>query len=274
MRLSRGWGPLRFLLVVAVLVLFMSPLLFMFLGSLRVPGLPPPEGFEFLPDPMRERNYLTVFEISEMTTFLRNSAVVVALAVPITVVVGSWAGFAIATASSVARRRMVAASLIALMIPLSALWVPRFVLFKWAGLTGNLGSLIAPALMATTPFYVLLFALSYARLPRSYFEVATLEGLSPLATWRTVAWPLTRPVAGAVAILAFVFHWSNLVDPLLYLSDAGTYTLPLGLRALQTFDPTNYPILLAASLIATVPPVVGFMVMQRAFFRHIVEVRG
>jgi multiple sugar transport system permease protein len=159
-----------------------------------------------------------------------------------------------------------------LMIPLSALWVPRFVMFRWAGLIDTLWPLMLPALMATTPFYVLLFALSYARVPKELYEAARLENMSPLAIWRRVAWPLAKPTAFAVAVLAFTWHWSNFVDPLLYLSSAENFTVTLGLRALQTLEPTNHPILLAGAVLVSLPPIIAFLAAQRSFFAKTLEV--
>jgi multiple sugar transport system permease protein len=76
-----------------------------------------------------------------------------------------------------------------------------------------------------------------------------------------------------VAVLAFVAHWSNFVDPLLYLTDTDKYTVPLGLRSLQTLEPQNFPLLLAAAVIATLPSVVAFLLVQRAFFTKALDVR-
>ncbi len=257
--------------IVAVSLLFLAPLAFMIAGSLRRPGLPPPDGFEFLPDPIQTRNYEDVSLFVPLWTYIRNSAIVAAVAVPVTVLVASWAGFAIATSSPKTRRRLVGLSLVCLMVPVSALWVPRFVMFEWAGILDSFVPLVLPALMATSPFYVLLFALVYSRIPRELYEAAALERLSPLSIWRKVAWPLARPAAFAVAVLAFVFHWSNFVDPLLYLSDERLYTVPLGLRSLHALEPTLYPILLAASVMVTLPGVVAFFLAQRTFLGRTVD---
>lgn len=259
-----GRWPRR-IATVAVSLLFLAPLAFMVAGSLRQPGLPPPDGFEFVAEPVTARNYRDVTLFVPLWTYVRNSALVVAVAVPVTVLVASWAGFAIATARPGIRRWLIAASLVCLMVPVSALWVPRFVMFEWAGILDSFVPLMLPALMATSPFYVLLFALVYARVPRELYEAAALERLSPLATWRKVAWPLARPAAFAVAMLAFVFHWSNFVDPLLYLSEQSLYTVPLGLRSLHALEPTLHPILLAASVVVTLPGVVAFFLAQRTF---------
>lgn len=266
------WGAKRLFFTIALCGIFLLPLAFMFIGSLRTPGLPPPDGFEWLPSPLRLTNYQTIFLFLPLWTFLRNSLIVVVVAVPITVVVASLAGFVIATGSRRTSRILIALSLVTMMIPATALWIPRFALFRWVGLVDTLVPLMMPALMATTPFYVLLFALAYSRVPRALFEAARLEGLSPAQVWLKVAWPVGKPVAFAVAVLAFAFHWSNFIDPLLYLSSEDSHTIPLGLRSLAALEPTNHPILLAASVIAAAPPIIAFLIAQRAFFRDTLEV--
>lgn len=251
-------------------MLFSLPVLFLVAGSLRLPGLPPPEGFEWIPDPVSRDSYKFVFNLVPLHRHIANSMLVVGIAVPLTVLVASWAGFAIVRSRTRFGRRVLLLSVVALMIPPVALWVPRFVLFRQLGLTGTLWPLIAPALMATTPFFVLLFAAWYARLPATIFEAAALEAASPMAVWRRIALPLSGPAIAAIGVLAFVFHWSNFTDALLYLNRADTYTVPLGLRALQTLEPTNFPILLAGAVIATVPAVVVFLVAQRSLFKEVV----
>jgi multiple sugar transport system permease protein len=243
----------------------------MVLGAMRPAGLVPPDGFEFFPRFASWTNFSLVFHFVPMGLYLRNSLFVVAIAVPITVLVASWAGFAIATASPRRQKALIVMTLAAQMVPLSALWIPRFAIFKWAGILDTPLPLIAPALIATAPFYVLIFALAYSRIPKDLFAAAELDGWSPFSVWRRVAFPLAEPAAFAVAVLAFVAHWSNFVDPLLYLNDPDRYTVPLGLRALQTLEPANYPILLAAAVIATGPPVIAFFLVQRAFFRKTLE---
>lgn len=262
----------RALAVVLLSGLIVLPLYFMVAGSLRTPGLPPPDGFEWLPDTLRWQNYRDVSGFVDVWAYMKNSVIVVLIAVPITVLVASWAGFAIATATPRLQRILVLSSLIALMVPVGALWIPRFVMFKWLGLTDTLVPLIVPALMATTPFYVLIFGLVYSRLPKSLYEAARLEGLSPFAIWRRVAFPLGKAAAFAVGVLALAWHWANFTDPLIYLSSEEHFTLPLGLRALQSLEPTNHPLLLAGAVIATVPPVIAFMFVQRAFFSRTLEV--
>jgi len=258
--------------MVFVAVLFSLPLVFMISGSLRSPGLPPPDGVEWFPRPLAWSNYEAVSGFIPLELHVLNSLLVVGVAVPVTVFIASWAGFAIARAKHRLQRGLIVLSLAALMVPVTALWIPRFVMVRWAGLMDGLVPLMLPALMATSPFYVLLFALVYSRLPRSLFEAAELDGLGAWGTWRKVALPLSRAAVFAVAVLSFVVHWSNLVDAVLYLSTPERFTLPMGLRALQTLEASNHPILLTAATIATIPPVIAFLAVQRALFTRALEV--
>ncbi|CAN5335189.1 carbohydrate ABC transporter permease [soil metagenome] len=250
---------------------FVVPLVFMVTGSLRRAGLPPPRTPEFLPSPLAFDNYDRAFELVNIPRFTLNSLIVVAFAVPLTVVFASWAGFAMSRLSRRWAGVLIAVSLIALMIPLTALLVSRFAIFRTLYLTDTYVPLIAPSLMGTSPFYVLLFFWSFRRLPPELFEACRLEGMGPLAVWGRVAMPLVRPVTVAVAVLTFVFTWSNFLDPLIYLFDQDKFTVPLGIKSLAELDRQNFPLLLAGAVTATGPVIGAFLYVQRFFLQ---EFRG
>jgi multiple sugar transport system permease protein len=254
-----------------VTLLFALPLVFMVTGSLRKAGLPPPRTPELLPSPLAFANYERAFELVDLARYALNSLIVVAAAVPLTIVVASWAGFAMSRLSRRSAGALIALSLVALMVPVTALLVPRFAIFRALGLTDTYWPLIAPALVGTSPFYVLLFYWSFRRLPQDLFDACRLEGLSPFAVWWRVAMPLVRPVTVAVALLAFVFTWGNFLDPLIYLFDQDKFTLPLGLKALAQLDRQNFPLLLAGAGAATAPVIAAFLYLQRYFLQ---EYRG
>ena len=258
-------------MAVAVTVLFLLPLWFMVAGSLREPGTPPPRTPELVPRPVSTEAYARAFELVDLGRYALNSLAVAAITVPAAVLVASWAGFALVLVGRRARGALLTASFVALMVPVTALLVPRFALFRWLGVIDTWVPLVAPALMGLTPFYVLLYYWSFRRLPPDILDAARLEDLSPFAMWRRLAMPLVRPVTAAIALLAFIASWSNFLDPLVYLFDVNLFTLPLGLRSLSVLDRTNYPVLLAAAVVATVPVVVVFAIAQR-FFLH--EDRG
>jgi multiple sugar transport system permease protein len=268
---DRRFGGWRLPVAVALATLFVLPLWFLVAGSLREPGTVPPRTPELLPHPISTQAYSDAFEIVDLGRYLLNSIAVAVLTVPAAVLVASWAGFALLMLAGRTRVVLLTLSFVALMIPITALIVPRFTLYRWLGLTDTWVPLVAPALLGLSPFYVLLFYWSFRRLPAELFEAARLEDVRPFTMWRRLAMPLVRPVTVAVAMLAFIASWGNFLDPLVYVFDPDLYTLPLGLRSLSVLDRTNYPVLLAAAVVATAPVVVAFAVAQR-FFLH--EDRG
>jgi multiple sugar transport system permease protein len=246
-------------------VFFLLPLVYMVTGSLRKAGLPPPRSPELVPSPLAWDNYERAFELVDLPRYAVNSLIVAAFAVPLSVLVASWAGFAMSRLTGRSRTVLIAVSLTALMVPVTALLVPRFAVFKQLGLIDTYAPLIAPALIGMSPFYVLIFYWAFQRIPEELYEAARLEGLTALQTWRRVAMPLVRPVTFAVALLAFVVTWSNFLDPLIYVFDQERFTLPLGLKLLAQLDPQNFPLLLAGAVVATAPVVVAFLAAQRYF---------
>ena len=257
----------------ALATLFVLPLWFLVAGSLREPGTVPPRTPELLPHPISTQAYSDAFEIVDLGRYLLNSIAVAVLTVQAAVLIASWAGFALLLlAAGRARVVLLTLSFVALMIPITALIVPSgSPSTAGLGLTDAWVPLIAPALLGLSPFYVLLFYWSFRRLPAELFEAARLEDVRPFTMWRRLAMPLVRPVTVAVGMLAFIASWGEFLDPLVYIFDPDLYTLPLGLRSLSVLDRTNYPVLLAAAVVATAPVVVAFAVAQR-FFLH--EDRG
>jgi multiple sugar transport system permease protein len=253
----------RFVVPGFVAALFAAPLWFMVVGSLRPAGLPPPRTLEVLPPEPTLAAYARLPELIPLVRYLANSALVVAVAVPLTVLVASLTGFGLRLLGPAARRRAVVGLLVVLLVPGTAVWATRFELFRLAGVVNTYVPLVAPALLAVSPVLVLVYAWSFGGIPDSQLQAARLEGARWLAVWRRIALPQVRPATLAVAVLAFTFHWANFIDPLLYLHSGDRYTYPLGLQFLRLLNPTDWPLLMAGCVIATLPCVAVFLLAQR-----------
>jgi multiple sugar transport system permease protein len=266
---SAGRGGRALLWYTAVLLvgtLFLLPLVWVLSASLRQPGLPPPLGIEWLPQPLAWSNYRRIFGIVPLGSYLLNSLLVVALAVPLTLVTASWAGLAMAQLHARLQRVLLTLAIGLLMVPVTALWLTRYVLFAWLGLIDTIWPLIAPAFMGSSPLFVLLFYWTFRRVPQDTWASAQLDGAGPLRIWRSIALPLARPTSIVVAVLTFVMYWSDYISPLLYLKSERNYTLPVGLQLLQQMDRTNWPLLMAGSIVMIVPILILFGAVQRYFW--------
>ena len=247
-----------------VSALLAVPLAIMVMGALHSPGEPPPVGVELLPGSPTLAGFERAFELVPLWRQLLNSLTVVVVAVPLTVVCASVTGFAITRLRGRWHGIAIGFTLVCLTIPAAALWVPRFAIYRSLGVLDTYVPLIAPALVGTSPLLILLCYWSARAVPRDLIDAARLAGMGPLRVWWHVVLPLTRSTALAVGTLAFVAHWSNFVEPLLYLFDTAKATLPIGMSSLRQLGPTDVPVLLAGALVATLPPVLVFAFAQRA----------
>jgi multiple sugar transport system permease protein len=250
----------------AIAAIFVIPLLWVVAFSLRQTTLPPPVRIEWLPSPLMWGNYAQIFQLIPLGLYIRNSLIVVALALPITLVIASWAGFAMAQLGEHTRRHLMLLAIILLMVPVTSLWVTRYILFTRLGLIDSIWALIAPAFMGSTPFFVLLFYWTFRRIPLELFESARLDGAGVLDVWASIAMPLARPTIVAVGVLAFSLYWSDFLNPLLFLKSDARYTLPVGLSLLKEMDETNWPLLMAGAVIMTAPMILLFLLVQRYFW--------
>jgi multiple sugar transport system permease protein len=263
-----GW---RVLAGVAAAALFLAPIAFMFTTSLRQIGVPLSRQLEWFPQSPSWDNYPVAIDLAGMGQSALNSAFVVVLAVPLTILVASLAGFAMSQLPQRARLVLTLMSFAVLMIPVTAVWLPRFVLFKQAGLLDSRLALVVPALGGTSPFFVLLFLWTFLRVPIEIYESARLEGAGALRVWAGIAMPLARPTIVAVGMLAFVTYWGNFIDPLLYLRSPEKMTLPYSLQILHQLDATNWPLLMAGAVLVTAPVALVFVVAQRSFLQQFRE---
>jgi multiple sugar transport system permease protein len=264
-RLRLGDAALFHVAALAAAALFVAPLLWVVFASLHPAG-EPLRGALSLPAAPAWSNYALVFELVPLGQYIGNSLLVAALAVPMTIVVASWAGFAMAQLPPRERYLLLALAVALRMVPVTALWLTRFVLFTQLGLIDTIWPLLAPVWMGSSPLFVLLFYWSFRRTPEALFESARLDGMGAFGIWARVAMPLARPATMAVGVLTFVQYWSDFINPLLYLKSEQRYTLAVGLRILQQMDLTNWPLLMAAAVVMALPVLLLFLVAQRAFW--------
>lgn len=250
---------------VGLALLFLLPLVWTASASLRQPGLPPPRYIEWIPSPISWSNYAKIFDLLPFARYTFNSLFVATLAIPLTLLTASWAGFALAQLRAHWRSRLVTLSIGLLMVPITALWLTRFLMFNAMGLNNTYGSLLAPALAGSSPLFVLLFYRAFRRLPLELYEAARMEGASAWHVWWGVAMPLARSTIAVVTVLTFLLYWSDFINPLLYLKSQSLYTLPVGLQQLQQMDKTNWPLLMSGSMLMTLPAVVMFALVQHYF---------
>ena len=259
----RAGTILRYGLLCGVSALVVLPLVWAVVASLK----PLDEVYAFPPDWSLDNpqwsNYPTAAAKLPQLRFGLNSMVITVASVVGAVLTSSMAGYAFARLGWRGKRIWFVLLLASMLIPAQVLLIPRFLIVQWLGWVGTYKPLIVPAWLGGGAFNVLLFRQFFRSIPREVEEAALLEGASRWQIYCRIMLPMAKPAEVAAALLSFVFHWQDFLNPLIYLSDFQTYPLSLGLRMYQSMAGTWANLLMAAALMSLLPVVVVFVVCQK-----------
>ncbi|MCU1527946.1 MAG: sugar transporter permease, partial [Frondihabitans sp.] len=217
------------LIIAAVFAL--GPLLWTLTTSLRTPAASfnnPPQWF---PVDWDFSNYTAVFHQLPIGQFFLNSVVVTLLIVVGQTVTCSLSGYAFAMISFPGKNTIFGIFLATMMVPIQTIIIPVFVILKDLGLTGSIASLIIPALGSA--FGTFLMRQYFMQMPKELGEAARIDGASQFGVFRHIYIRMASPAVATLAILNFSGFWAEYYRPLIFLNQQNTFTLPLGLVALQ-----------------------------------------
>ena len=210
-------------------------------------------------------NYSEVLVGQDLATNVVNSVVVTGISVPLTVLLASMAAFAIARIPGWPSAFVFGAFLIGMAVPAQVNMIPQYVLFRELGLTNSLTGLVLINIVVTLPIGIFILTGFMKTLPKELFEAASVDGVPPWRTYANIVMPLSLPSVSALSIFLLVIHWNELLYPLLFITDPAKATLPKALLDFKGEYLTNYPLLFTGVLIASVPMVVAYVLLQRFF---------
>lgn len=154
-----------------------------------------------------------------------------------------------------------------LMVPPQLYIIPQYQIMVYLDWLNTLRALIVPGLFSA--FGVFLLRQFFLALPRDLDEAARLDGCNPLQVYWHVMLPLARPGLMALGVLTAIWSWNELLWPLIVNTDPETMTLSAGLASLQGQRLTDFPVLMSGALMASLPMIILFCVMQRQFISSI-----
>lgn len=192
-----------------------------------------------------------------------NSLAISVVAVALSVVLSLLAGYVLAKQTFPGRALVSLFVVATLMIPAEVVLIPQFDLIASIGWVNSFWAVIIPR--AAEAFGVFLTRQFMLSLPDELLEAARLDGAGELRVLWSVVLPLCRPLIGVLIAVTFMYRWNEFAWPLTALRDPDLYTLPVGLAFLQGQDSTDYPTLMAAALLSSLPVLVLFAVAQRSF---------
>lgn len=255
-----SWG--RTIAIVAIGVIFVGPLVWMALASLKtnVDIHNSAKMFAFEPT---LGNYETVFGQADFIRYIWNSFYVASMATGLSLLLAVPAAYAMGKFVMGKSAQVV---LLARIIPGVSLLVPWYYLFAQVGLVGSYAALILSLMFISLPLILFIMMPFFMALPEEVEEAALVDGLTHIGAFLRITLRLSVPGIVTAGILSFIFAWNNFLFPLV-LSGAGTKTLPVAIFDFVGYASIDWGGLMAAAVVVTVPIMVIALFAQR----HIVS---
>ncbi|WP_187415053.1 carbohydrate ABC transporter permease [Nonomuraea sp. PA05] len=264
-RFERGLFALLKPLVIAFLFLITAfPFLYMVMLSVRDIQELILEPGSLWPNAITLDTYVNVLTRQGFLTFLKNSAIISIASVAVTLLISIPGAYAVARLRFFGRRQVHFLFLAVYLFPAIVLAIPLFVLFTMIGLRGSLIGLILVYIAQTVPVTVYMLRNYFETVPQSVEEAAAIDGCTRLSTiWRVVL-PLSKPALMATGLYAFMIAWNEFLFALLFLVERReSWTVSLGLSQLAGSIEIPTTVLMAGSVVLTLPIVIVFFASER-----------
>ncbi len=280
-RQELAWKAGIYVVLFAGSVLFVAPFVWMVTASFQSVGdmfrWPP----SWIPRNPSFDNYVTFFEQERIGRLFFNSAYVALSVTVLQLFTSSLAAYTFAKRRFPGRDLLFLITLGTLMIPGQVTLIPNYVILKnipffggndWTGSGGSgwldsYWGLIVPS--SVSAFGIFLMRQYMKTIPDDLLDVARVDGATEFRIFAQIVMPLCRPALAALGIFTFTYQWDDFFWPLVIISSEELRTLPLGLALFVTRNRTAWDLLMAGSVITTVPVLLVFLFFQRHFIRGI-----
>lgn len=263
---------LHAILIVVSLVMII-PFVWMILTSFKTVGeaiqLDP---YIFFPSKFRTEAFVSVFASNNFLNLYKNTILLIAFRILCAIVTASMAGFAFGRLRFKGSELAFSLVLVQMMIPSQIFIIPQYQMISRLGMTNTTFALVFPGLV--TAFGTFLMRQAYKILPKDIEDAAKIDGLNIGKTFLYVLAPLTKSCLVALSVFTAVFAYKELMWPMIVNTSKDSLVLASALAKMKGQYVSNYPELMAASLIACVPMIVLYFIFQRQFIEGIATSGG
>jgi multiple sugar transport system permease protein len=256
-----GAGVYALLLLGAAVAII--PLLWMVSASFMPTGDATTYPPHLLPRAMTLDHYRTLFTRLAVGRSLLNSIVIAVSVTVLSLLVNSMAGYALAKFRFRHRQRVYRVLAAGLVLPVQVAMLPLFLLLKALHLINSYGAVIIPGMASI--FGILLVHQYALSIPDDLLDAARVDGASEWRIYRAVVLPVITPILATLAIWTFLATWNDFMWPLIALSDAQRYTLPVALANLSGEHVQDTELMMAGAVVTVLPVLLTFLVLQRYY---------
>ena len=269
---KRVWEVVRESLMHVALVpaglVFLLPFFWMLSTSLKpdtqLYAYPP----VWIPSSPNWLNYPNATTYITFWVYLRNTVTIAAGATIGALLSCSLVAYSLARIPWPGRHALFIFTVATLMLPFQVTMIPLFIVFKNLGWVGDFRPLIVPHFFGGA-LYIFLLRQFFMTIPMELSEAARIDGSSEIRIYASIILPLAKPALATVAIFEVIARWRDYLGPLIYLKDQSTYTLSLGLYEYSSQYGREWGLLMAASVMMTLPILLLFFFLQKVFVQGI-----
>lgn len=260
----------KYVLLLIVLAVMVFPFLWQMSTSFKgatenIYDFPP----SLLPSAPTLDNYAEVFRTIPVIDYAWHSLLVGVGTVLTNVIFATLGGYALGTMKFRFKWVILAIFFSTLLLPGEVTLTSQYMTIKSLGLANTLWGVFLPGAIAA--INVLLMMAACRMVPPDTLDAATIDGANVMQRLRHIVWPNIRGMVSVVALFAFIGAWDDFLWPLVVLSDPANYTLTVGMQYLSSNFAANPRVIAAGTMIALVPIIVLFAVLQKHFFRGVEE---
>jgi multiple sugar transport system permease protein len=266
-RASRGWRLAGYAALALAAMALLLPFYWMVMSSLKTNNDVFTIPIKWLPDQVVWRNYVDIWQRSDLTTWLRNTLLLSVVVTFLQVLTGSFAAYGFARVRFPGRNLLFLAYIGTLAVPWQSYMIPQFILMSELRLSNTLWSIVA--IQAFGALGVFLMKQFYETIPEELSESARVDGLSEFGIYRRIMLPLSRPALASLALVTFVTTWNDYLGPLIYLRSPELRTVQLGLSTFVSQYNAEYALIMTGSVLSVLPVAVIFLLGQRYFVEGI-----
>ncbi len=208
-------------------------------------------------------NYTDLFTTVPFFQFLANSTFLACTAVCLQVFFSSLAGFALAKYDFQGKKLVMGIMLATVLIPGQLTLAPSYDLLYRMHLVDTYQGLLIPG--AVSVFGIFLFRQTMVRIPDELLQAGRIDGCSEFGLYWNVVLPVSRPMIGAFSLMTFMATWNSFLWPQIMLHSKLKYTLPIALAQMVGLYQQQYGMLMAGTLVAVLPVIVLFLLLQKEF---------
>lgn len=222
---------------------------------------------QWWPHPVIWNNFIALWHIVPLGHWFLNSLIVGILVTAGNLVFDSMAGYALARIPFRGRNVLHLGIVAMLMIPFQSVMLPVYIVLRSLGLLDSYAGLILPVIVSAMG--VFLMRQAFLSLPAELEDAARIDGAGRFRMYAQIALPAVKPTLMTLALMIFMSSWNNFLLPLLVANRSHLWTLPLGIVMFQQQYFVNWPYLMAASVVATIPVALIFLLFQRWFVQGV-----